>query len=218
MTRESLDGLLPAPPTMNDNTLPIRRCAWARNDLLIRYHDEEWGVPIHDDRVLFEFLVLEGAQAGLSWLTILKKRDAYRKAFDGFDPKTMARYSEKQVNQLLQNPEIIRNRLKIVSAVKNAQAVLAIQDECGSLDHYLWQFVGRRPKINSWRTSQTVPCSTPESDRMSTALRKRGLAFVGTTICYSFMQATGMVNDHTTDCFRYGELTRSPRRPTRGGS
>ena len=182
------------------------RCGWARNPPFPgyeTYHDEEWGVPVHDDRLLFEFLVLEGAQAGLSWATILRKRPYYRQAFAGFDPATVARFTAKRVERLLADPGIVRNRLKVASAVSNAQAVLAVQDEFGSLDRFLWQFVGGEPRINRWRSMREVPARTPESDAMSKALRRRGFRFVGSTICYAFMQAVGMVNDHTTDCFRH---------------
>jgi DNA-3-methyladenine glycosylase I len=182
------------------------RCGWARNPPFPEYeayHDEEWGVPVHDDRLLFEFLVLEGAQAGLSWATILRKRPYYRQAFAGFDPAAVARFTAKRVERLLADPGIVRNRLKVASAVSNAQAVLAVQEEFGSLDRYLWQFVGGEPRINRWRSMREVPPRTAESDAMSKALRTRGFRFVGSTICYAFMQAVGMVNDHTTDCFRY---------------
>jgi DNA-3-methyladenine glycosylase I len=170
---------------------------------MIRYHDEEWGVPVRDDRKLFEFLILEGAQAGLSWETILNKRENYRAAFDGFKIESVAHYDRGKIAQLLKNPGVVRNRLKIASAVKNAQAVLLIQKEFGSLDHCLWQFVDGRPRINHWKSRHQVPASTAESDAMSQALKKRGLNFVGSTICYAFMQATGMVNDHVQTCFRY---------------
>lgn len=183
------------------------RCQWAGTDpLYVAYHDLEWGVPVHDDRTIFEFLILEGAQAGLSWSTILKKRDAYRAAFDNFDPAVVAIYGEAKVAELLANPGIVRNRAKIASAIKNAQAFLAVQQEFGSFDAYIWQFVGGRVKQNSWRSLSEIPASTPESEAMSKDLRKRGFNFVGPTICYAHMQATGMVNDHTVDCFRYPEL------------
>jgi DNA-3-methyladenine glycosylase I len=188
----------------------MTRCAWAGSDpLYLAYHDDEWGVPLHDDRRLFEMLVLEGAQAGLSWITILRKRGAYRKAFDRFDPAKIARYDAKKIRMLLEDPGIVRNRLKIDAAVKNAQAFLEVQDEIGSFDRYIWQFVGGRPKRNAWRSPKQVPAKTAESDAMSKDLRSRGFGFVGSTICYAFMQATGMVNDHTTDCFRYRAVTRS---------
>jgi DNA-3-methyladenine glycosylase I len=179
------------------------RCGWARNPLSIRYHDEEWGVPTHDDRRLFEFLILEGAQAGLSWDTILNKRENYRAAFDQFDPKRIAGYDRRKLQSLLQNPGIIRNRLKLASAKRNAKAFLAVQEEFGSFDRYAWQFVGGKPGVNSWRLLQQVPARTPGSDAMSKDLKKRGFSFVGSTICYAFMQAVGMVNDHVVDCFRY---------------
>jgi DNA-3-methyladenine glycosylase I len=181
---------------------PIR-CAWAQTELMMRYHDEEWGVPVHDDRTLFEFLILEGAQAGLSWETILNKRENYRAAFDDFDAQRIALYDRRKIGQLLKNPGIVRNRLKIASAVRNAQAMLRVQQEFGSFDRYIWQFVEGRPRMNSWKTRQRVPASTPQSDAMSKALKKRGFNFVGSTICYAFMQAVGMVNDHVTQCFRY---------------
>ena len=179
------------------------RCSWARNELAILYHDREWGVPVHDDRRLFEFLILEGAQAGLSWDTILKKRENYRAAFDGFDPKIVANYDRRKVGGLLRDPEIVRNRLKIESAVQNARALLNVQDEFGSFDRYVWQFVGGRPRINARKAPRQVPARTAQSDAMSKDLRKRGFNFVGSTICYAFMQAVGMVNDHLVDCFRY---------------
>ncbi len=183
------------------------RCDWAGHDvMMIAYHDEEWGLPVHDDRLFFEFLVLEGAQAGLSWSTILKKRDSYRAAFDNFDIKKVADYGEDKINQLLLNPGIIRNRLKIHSAIINARAVLAIRKEFGSFNNYIWRFVGGRTIQNSWRQLTDVPSKTPEAEAMSKDLKKRGFTFVGPTICYAFMQAVGMVNDHTTNCFRYQEL------------
>ncbi len=183
------------------------RCQWAGTDpLYVAYHDLEWGVPVHDDRLLFEFLVLEGAQAGLSWSTILKKRDAYRAAFDQFDPAIVAAYDDAKVAELLANPGIVRNRAKIVSAIRNARAFLLVQQEFGSFDAYMWQFVGGRARQNSWRSLSEIPASTPESEAMSKDLRKRGFNFVGPTICYAHMQATGMVNDHTVDCFRHAEL------------
>jgi len=185
----------------------MKRCDWAnRSELEQSYHDLEWGVEIHDDRTLFEFLVLEGAQAGLSWSTILKKRTAYRRAFDNFDARKISNYSEKTVSRLLANPEIIRNRLKINTAVTNARAFLKVQEEFGSFDRYIWQFVKGKPIRNSWQTMTDIPASTPESVAMSKDLKKRGFKFVGPTICYAFMQAVGMVNDHVVDCFRYREL------------
>jgi len=184
----------------------VQRCKWATNDLSIRYHDEEWGVPVHDDRLLFEFLVLGGAQAGLSWDTILKKRGNFRVAFDDFEPAVVARYGQGKIKQLLANPGIIRNRLKIASAIQNARAFLAIQEEFGSFDAYIWQQVGGKPRKNAWRTLAELPTRTPESDAMSKDLKRRGFKFVGSTICYAFMQAVGMVNDHTVDCFRHAQI------------
>ncbi len=187
---------------------PVIRCSWASNALSIRYHDEEWGVPAHDDRTLFEFLILEGAQAGLSWDTILKKRENYRAAFDNFHPAKVASYDRRKLQALLRDPGIVRNRLKIASAAKNAQAFLRVQEEVGSFDRYIWQFVGGKPKRNSRRRRGQVPARTPESDAMSKDLKKRGFTFVGSTICYAFMQAVGMVNDHLTDCFRWKAVNR----------
>jgi DNA-3-methyladenine glycosylase I len=181
----------------------VIRCSWARNDLAIRYHDKEWGCPTHDDLILFEFLLLEGAQAGLSWDTILQKRENYREAFDGFDPRRIARYDSRRVRVLLTNAGIVRNRLKINSAVQNAKSFLAVQKEFGSFDRYIWQFVGGKPRVNKWRSLTQVPARTSQSDAMSKDLRKRDFNFVGSTICYAFMQAVGMVNDHLTTCFRY---------------
>jgi DNA-3-methyladenine glycosylase I len=177
------------------------RCSWATSELMIRYHDEEWGVPVHDDHRLFEFLILEGAQAGLSWETILNKRENYRAAFDGFDAEKIARYDARKLAQLMKNPGIVRNRLKIASAVRNAQAFLRVQKEFDSFDRYVWQFVDGCPRVNS---GQQVPARTTESDAMSKDLKKRGFNFVGSTICYAFMQAVGMVNDHAAKCFRKG--------------
>jgi DNA-3-methyladenine glycosylase I len=185
---------------LKDNVI---RCRWASNPLSIRYHDREWGVPQHDDRGLFEFLILEGAQAGLSWDTILQKRENYRAAFDGFDPAKVARYDSRKVQALLRNEGIVRNRLKIASAISNARAFLAVQKEFGSFDRYVWQFVGGKPRVNARRLGGKIPASTRESDAMSKDLKKRGFNFVGSTICYAFMQATGMVNDHAVECFRY---------------
>ncbi len=182
------------------------RCEWAQSELMIRYHDEEWGVPVHDDRRLLEFLILEGAQAGLSWETILKKRDAYRAAFDGFDAETIAEYDGKTIRRLLADPGIIRNRLKIGAAIDNAKAFLAVQREFGSFDAYIWRFVGDKPKVNRRRSLKEIPARTRESDAMSKDLKRRGFRFVGSTICYAFMQAVGMVNDHTVRCFRYKQL------------
>ena len=173
---------------------------------MVEYHDDEWGVPVHDDRRLFEFLILEGAQAGLSWETILKKRENYRAAFDRFDPAKVAMYDKRKVRELLSNAGIVRNRLKIAAAISNAQAFLAVESEFGSFDRYIWQFVGGRPRKNNWATSKRVPARTAESDAMSKDLKRRGFRFVGSTICYAFMQAVGMVNDHSRDCFRSGQL------------
>ena len=184
----------------------IVRCAWANNDLAIRYHDREWGVPQHDDRMLFEFLLLEGAQAGLSWDTILRKRDNYRAAFDKFDPKRISRYQQRKIDSLMRDEGIVRNRLKILSAVKNAKSFLEVQKEFRSFDRYIWQFVGGKPRVNRLRTLSQVLSHTPESDLMSKDLKKRGFTFVGSTICYAFMQAVGMVNDHLVTCFRYREV------------
>lgn len=185
------------------------RCTWPGNDALYcAYHDNEWGVPLHDDRALFEFLILEGAQAGLSWITILKKRDNYRTAFDAFDATRVARYDANQIESLLQNPGIVRNRLKVAAAVVNAQRFLEVQTEFGSFDAFIWRFVGGEPIQNTWRYHAEVPTRSAESDAMSKELKRRGFKFVGSTICYAFMQATGMVNDHTIDCFRHKELQR----------
>ena len=185
----------------------MQRCEWANKSELERsYHDQEWGVAIHDDRSLFEFLILEGAQAGLSWLTILRKREGYRKAFDNFDAPKISRYSKEEVGRLLVNPGIIRNRLKINAAIKNAGAFLDIQEQFGTFDHYIWQFVQGRPMQNAWTKLTDIPSRTPESDAMSRDLQGRGFKFVGPTICYAFMQAVGMVNDHVVACFRHGEL------------
>jgi DNA-3-methyladenine glycosylase I len=180
-----------------------QRCGWARGDRYVAYHDEEWGVPLHDDRALFELLILEGAQAGLSWSTILNKRDRYRKAFDGFDARKVARYGERKVAALLEDPGIVRNRLKVNAAVTNAQAFLAVQKEFGTFDAYIWSFVEGRTVQNARSELKELPARTLQSDAMSKDLKKRGFTFVGTTICYAFMQATGMVNDHLTSCFRH---------------
>ena len=188
------------------------RCGWAKGELDIAYHDQEWGVPVHDDRLLFEFLILEGAQAGLSWSTILKKREAYRIAFDQFDPTIVAKYGAKKQAQLLQNEGIVRNRLKIDSTIGNAKAFLEVQDEFGSFNKFIWQFVDGKPIQNHRKAMSDVPASTAESDAMSKELKKRGFRFVGSTICYAFMQATGMVNDHLIDCFRHSKLAKSTSR------
>lgn len=184
----------------------MKRCAWAQKDLDVLYHDEEWGVPLHDDRLLFEFLILEGAQAGLSWTTILAKRDNYRRLFDGFEIAKVAHYTDKKKEKLLKDAGIVRNRLKIDSAVRNAKAALAVQKEFQTLDSYLWSFVDGKPIQNRWRSLAEVPAKTAESDAMSKDLKKRGFNFVGSTICYAFMQATGMVNDHEVGCFRHKQL------------
>lgn len=189
----------------------IERCGWSISDpLMIDYHDKEWGVPVHDDRKHFEMIVLDGAQAGLSWQTVLKKRDAYREAFDKFDVRKVSRYNDKKIRELLDNPGIIRNRLKINSAVVNAKAFLEVTEEFGSFDKYIWQFVGHRTIHNSWRNLKELPAKTPLSDEMSKDLKKRGFTFVGSKICYAYMQAAGMVNDHTMECFRYKELKHMP--------
>ncbi|NJL27068.1 MAG: DNA-3-methyladenine glycosylase I [Thermoanaerobaculia bacterium] len=183
------------------------RCGWAGDDpLYVEYHDHQWGVPVHDDRLLFEMLVLEGAQAGLSWLTILRKRENYRRVFDGFDPKKVAAYDEKKLAELLADPGIVRNRLKIESAIRNARAFLRVQEEHGSFDAFVWRFVGGKPKRNAWKSLAEVPPKTPESDAMSRELKRLGFNFVGSTICYAFMQAVGMVDDHLVGCFRYREV------------
>ena len=187
------------------------RCAWARTPLSIPYHDEEWGVPVHDDRRHFEFLVLEGAQAGLSWETVLKKRERYREVFDGFDPAKVARYTARRVARLLRDPGIIRNRLKVGSAVVNARAFLKVQEEFGSFDAYVWRFVGGRPRVNRWTALREIPAKTAESDALSRDLISRGFRFVGPTIIYAHMQATGMVNDHTIDCFRWRSVQQASR-------
>jgi DNA-3-methyladenine glycosylase I len=185
------------------------RCEWVGdNPLNIEYHDKEWGVPVHDDRLLFEFLILEGHQAGLSWMTILKKRENYRKAFDNFNPAKIAKYDQKKIDELLQNEGIIRNRLKVHAAVQNARAFLEVKKEFGSFEKYIWSFVDGKPVVNRWKSLKEIPAKTPLSDKMSKDLLKRGFKFVGSTICYAFMQAVGMVNDHTMGCFRYEEINR----------
>ncbi|CUH94307.1 putative GMP synthase [Propionispora sp. 2/2-37] len=184
----------------------LTRCAWVTQEALyIRYHDEEWGQPCYDDRKLFEMLILEGMQAGLSWITVLRKRENFREAFDHFEAYNIAQYDEADLERLMTNPGIIRNRLKIQAAIQNAKQFLAVQEEYGSFSQFIWQFVGGQPKINHWQHISEVPAATPESDAMSKALRKRGFKFVGSTICYAFMQATGMVNDHTADCFLHSK-------------
>jgi DNA-3-methyladenine glycosylase I len=184
----------------------VVRCHWAQSELNIPYHDEEWGVPVHDERKWFEFLILEGAQAGLSWDTILKKRARYREVFDGFDPEKVARYDKKKIRELLRDEGIIRNKMKIESAIGNAHAFLKVQEEFGSFDAYIWRFVDGSPRQNAWKTRKQVPAKTPQSDALSKDLQKRGFRFVGSTICYALMQATGMVNDHLVSCFRYPEI------------
>lgn len=192
---------------MNSHDKPLSRCAWCGSDpLYVAYHDEEWGVAVHDERRLFEFLLLEGAQAGLSWLTILRKRENYRVAFDGFDATRVARYDERKIAALLADPGIVRNRLKVAAAVANARAFLAVQEQFGSFDAYVWRFVDGRPIRNAWTGLDQVPAKSAQSDAMSKDLAKRGFKFVGSTICHAFMQAVGMVNDHTTGCFRYSQL------------
>jgi DNA-3-methyladenine glycosylase I len=188
--------------------LQRKRCAWVSVDdpLMLQYHDREWGVPVHEDRTHFEFLILEGAQAGLSWTTILRKRENYRKAFDNFDPAKVARFTARRLEKLLQDPGIIRNRLKIESSVRNAKAFLKVQEEFGSFDDYCWRFVDGKPKLNKLKSMQQIPATSPESDAFSKDLKQRGFNFVGSTIIYAHMQATGMVNDHLVDCFRYREL------------
>jgi DNA-3-methyladenine glycosylase I len=183
------------------------RCGWSTNTrVMIEYHDREWGVPVHEDRKLFEFLLLDSAQAGLSWSTILNKREGYRRAFDDFDPEKIARYGEEKIQELLANPEIVRNRLKVRGAVQSGRAFLAVRDEFGSFDRYIWRFVDGTPRQNSWRSMAEIPTHTPESDVMSKDLKRRGFTFVGTTICYAFMQGAGLVNDHLVGCFRWEEL------------
>jgi DNA-3-methyladenine glycosylase I len=184
----------------------IIRCGWATNDLAVLYHDREWGVPQHDDRILFEFLVLEGAQAGLSWDTILRKRENYRAVFDNFDVNKISRYNQRKLDSLMRNEGIVRNRLKILSVVKNAKAFLEVQKEFGTFDRYVWQFVGGKPRVNTLKSLQQIPSRTAESDALSKDLKKRGFTFIGSTICYAFMQAVGMVNDHLVTCFRYREV------------
>jgi DNA-3-methyladenine glycosylase I len=185
----------------------VKRCAWSGADpLYVDYHDKEWGVPVHDDRTLFEFLVLEGMQAGLAWITILRKRDNFRRAFAGFDPERVARFGKRDVARLMKDAGIVRNEAKILAAVENAKAFLRVQEACNSFDEYVWRFVDHVPRVNRWRSLKQVPASTPQSDAMSKDLKARGFKFVGTTICYAHMQATGMVNDHVTSCFRHREL------------
>jgi DNA-3-methyladenine glycosylase I len=196
----------------------LNRCSWATTELGIAYHDHEWGVPLHDDRRLFEFLILEGAQAGLSWETILRKRPAYRAAFAGFDPARVARFDGRRVRRLLADPGIVRNRLKISAAIGNARAFLKVQDEYASFDAFVWRFVGGRPKKNAWRSAGQVPATSVESEAMSRELLRLGFRFAGPTICYAFMQAVGMVNDHLVGCFRYRAVAHTASRRTRGES
>jgi DNA-3-methyladenine glycosylase I len=198
---------------MRSATTTVKRCPWVRVDdpLMLQYHDREWGVPVHDDRKHFEFLVLEAAQAGLSWSIVLKKREGYRRAFDGFDPEKVARFSTKRIEKLALDPGIIRNRMKIEAAVRNARAFLKIQEEFGSFDSYCWRFVSRRPKLNRWKIMPQIPATSPESDAFSMDLKHRGFSFVGSTVVYAHMQAVGMVNDHLVDCFRYREVRRAWR-------
>ena len=197
--------------TKSSETSGMERCPWAKTDLYAQYHDTEWGVPIHDDRLLFEFLILEGAQVGLSWETILKKRENYRAAFDEFDPGIVAKYGQKKRTSLLTSG-IVRNRLKIEAAIQNAEMFLAVQDEFGTFDEYIWGFVGNRPTQNTWKAIKEVPAKTSESDAMNKDLKRRGFKFVGSTICYAFMQAVGMVNDHLVGCFRHSELRNAPKK------
>jgi len=193
--------------TSNQDTHMKKRCGWVTDDpVYLEYHDTEWGVPVHDDRLLFEFLILEGAQAGLSWITVLKKRENYRKAFDNFDPAKIAKYNKNKTNALLLNPGIIRNRLKIESAIKNAGAILEIKKSFKSFETFIWQFVNHKPILNKWKNDTDVPTTSPEAEEMSRTLKKMGFSFVGPTICYSFMQAVGMVNDHVTSCFRHKKI------------
>lgn len=196
------------------------RCGWARTELSVRYHDEEWGVPVYDDHTLFEFLILEAAQAGLSWETILKKRERYREVFAGFDPKKVARFDRRRIEKLLADPGIVRNRLKVESAVSNARAFLEVQKEFGSFDAYVWRFVGGEPKVNRWEALQEVPARTVESDVLSKDLQGRGFRFVGSTICYAFMQAVGMVNDHVAGCWKSPSEKKGPvgRKRSRPGA
>lgn len=187
---------------------PVTRCPWGANESMLEYHDTEWGVPVHDEKRHFEFLILEGAQAGLSWATILKRREGYRKAFANFDPSVVAGYDDAKIAKLLQDPGIIRNRLKVNSTVRNARAFLAVQEEFGTFDAYIWRFVGGRPKVNAWTQESQIPATAVESDELSRDLKQRGFSFVGSTIIYAHLQAAGLVNDHLVGCFRYGEVGR----------
>src|SRR3989449_6708523 len=202
---------------MRSATLTNKRCCWASLDgpMLLQYHDREWGVPVHNDRKHFEVLVLSGAQAGLSWSLVLKKREGYRRAFDKFDPKKVAHYSGRQIQKLTSDPEIIRNRMKIEAAVRNARAFLKIQEEFGDFNSYCWRFVGGRPKVNRWKTIRQIPATSPESDAFSKDLKQRGFSFVGPTVVYAYMQAVGMVNDHLVDCFRYREVAKLVSNPSK---
>jgi DNA-3-methyladenine glycosylase I len=193
---------------MGRTTVATKRCTWVSeaDPLMLEYHDREWGVPVHDDRKHFEFLVLEAAQAGLSWAIVLKKREGYRRAFAEFDPEKVARFTARKIEKLLTNPEIVRNRMKIEAAVRNARALLEVQEEFGSFDSYCWRFVDGRPKVNRWKVMREIPAMSPESDAFSKDLKRRGFSFVGSTIIYAHMQAVGMVNDHLVDCFRYREI------------
>jgi DNA-3-methyladenine glycosylase I len=202
------------PITNPNERIEMDRCPWAKTELYAQYHDTEWGVPVHDDRLLFEFLILEGAQAGLSWETILKKRENYRAAFDQFDPATVAKYGQKKRKELLSNAGIVRNRLKIEAAIQNAKMFLAVQIEFGTFGEYIWGFVGSKQKQNAWKSIKEVPAMTPESDAMSKDLKRRGFKFVGSTICYAFMQAVGMVNDHLVGCIRHGEIRKAASKRT----
>jgi DNA-3-methyladenine glycosylase I len=195
---------------LKHSSAQTRRCSWVNADdvLLLEYHDREWGIPAHSDRKHFEVLILSGVQAGLNWSLVLKKRDGYRRAFNKFDPEKIARYSEMQIRKLLSDPEIIRNRMKIEAAVRNARAFLKVQEEFGKYDSYCWRFVDGRPKLNRWKTAKQIPARSPESERLSKDLKQRGFNFVGPTVMYAYMQAIGMVNDHTVDCFRYREIAR----------
>jgi len=195
---------------MRSAPLTNKRCSWATMDgpMLLQYHDREWGVPVHNDRKHFEVLVLSGAQAGLSWSLVLKKREGYRRAFDKFDPEKVARYSERQIQKLTSDPEIIRNRMKIEAAVRNARAFLKVQEEFGDFDSYCWNFVGGQPNLNRWKATRQIPATSPESEKFSKDLKRRGFSFVGPTVAYAYMQAVGMVNDHLGDCFRYREILR----------
>ncbi|PWU02793.1 MAG: DNA-3-methyladenine glycosylase I [Candidatus Melainabacteria bacterium] len=196
----------PRVATKSGDKSVLARCTWAKSPIMIEYHDLEWGAPVHDDQTLFEFLILEGAQAGLSWETVLKKRDTYRQVFDNFEAEKIARYQEKKIAKLLAEPGIIRNRLKILAAIENARAFLKVQSEFGNFNEYIWNFVGGRPLVNVWKSTSDVPAKTAESDAMSRDLKKQNFKFVGSTICYAFMQATGMVNDHLVTCFRHEQL------------